>query len=316
MSWLQVSVNQRYTLTNTHLLTSKCLKLSLEHELFLAQLQPLYPQTQPSHGASQPASLPSPPPLNLLSCLSAPLLLLPLFSLFFNTRQTTPPPLLFSLSSFCLPFSSPGSTLNHPPPPPCHLSLHSNECTISPLQPWEGGGLPRGWGGVKRRAAHMQTQIQSQNSLPPTSSLCVGLCVHICRGTQEHGGWQTGVGLGGVLMALSAGNGLLLHRQLQNQLSSRATSPYFICIGKTHTFTHSWAGSPPPPTNDYAKLQPTEKKQEQPWGKIMESVSPHYRCYYTVILLCPTKNTTPLFYAVSYIYQYIFILFCFLQKRQ
>lgn len=130
------------------------------------------------------------------------------------------------------------------------------------LPPSAMGGLPQGWGGVKEESStHAHTNSITKTHSPHLLSVCVCVCVHICRGTQEHGGWQTGVGgLGGVLMALSAGNGLLLHRQLQNQLSSRATSPYFICIGKTHTFTHSWARSPPHPTNDYAKPQPTEKK--------------------------------------------------------
>lgn len=240
---------------NRQLWTSKRLKLLLEHELLIAQ--PLSPQTQASHGASHPPVLPSPPPLNLLSCLSAPLLLLPPFPLqFFKHEGGGGFSPLLSAPPF---FSSPGNTLNHsynppkptPPPPHCYLNLHSNECAIPrppPTHPFSSamGDCPGAEEGVKRRAAHVHTQFQAQkHSTPPTpthpSCICVYVCAHLQRNT---GTWwvtdERGGELGGVLMALSAGNGLLLHRQLQSQQSSQASSPYFICIGKTHV--HSQLG--------------------------------------------------------------------------
>lgn len=249
---------------NRQLWTSKRLKLLLEHELLIAQ--PLSPQTQASHGASHPPVLPSPPPLNLLSCLSAPLLLLPPFPLQFFKHEGGGgfSPLLSAPPPF---FSSPGNTLNHsynppkptPPPPHCYLNLHSNECAIPdppPTHPFSSamGDCPGAEEGVKRRAAHVHTQFQSQkhSTSPPTpthpSCICVFTYVHICRGTQEHGGWQTRGGggeLGGVLMALSAGNGLLLHRQLQSQQYHRPHPRILSALGK-HTSTRSWAGSAPP----------------------------------------------------------------------
>lgn len=106
------------------------------------------------------------------------------------------------------------------------------------------GDCPGAEEGVKRRAAHVHTQFQSQkHSTPPTPThpSCVYVCAHLQRNTGTW--WVTDVRwgeLGGVLMALSAGNGLLLHRQLQSQQSSQASSPYFICIGKTHV--HSQLG--------------------------------------------------------------------------
>lgn len=241
---------------NRQLWTSKRLKLLLEHELLIAQ--PLSPQTQASHGASHPPVLPSPPPLNLLSCLSAPLLLLPPFPLqFFKHEGGGGFSPLLSAPPF---FSSPGNTLNHsynppkptPPPPHCYLNLHSNECAIPrppPTHPFSSamGDCPGAEEGVKRRAAHVHTQFQAQkHSTPPHSHpsivyMCVYVCAHLQRNT---GTWwvtdERGGELGGVLMALSAGNGLLLHRQLQSQQSSQASSPHFICIGKTHV--HSQLG--------------------------------------------------------------------------
>lgn len=242
---------------NRQLWTSKRLKLLLEHELLIAQ--PLSPQTQASHGASHPPVLPSPPPLNLLSCLSAPLLLLPPFPLQFFKHEGGGgfSPLLSAPPPFFLRQATHSITLTTPQNPP-HLLPTAISTSIPmnvqspdppPTHPFSSamGDCPGAEEGVKRRAAHVHTQFQAQkHSTPPTpthpSCICVFTYVHICRGTQEHGGWQTRGGgeLGGVLMALSAGNGLLLHRQLQSQQSSQASSPYFICIGKTHV--HSQLG--------------------------------------------------------------------------
>lgn len=242
---------------NRQLWTSKRLKLLLEHELLIAQ--PLSPQTQASHGASHPPVLPSPPPLNLLSCLSAPLLLLPPFPLqFFKHEGGGGFSPLLSAPPF---FSSPGNTLNHsynppkptPPPPHCYLNLHSNECAIPrpPSNPplfFSHGGLPWGWGGGKEESStctHTISGAKTQHPPPLPPIHRVYVCLRMCTSAEEHrnmvGDRREGGGeLGGVLMALSAGNGLLLHRQLQSQQSSQASSPHFICIGKTHV--HSQLG--------------------------------------------------------------------------
>lgn len=184
---------------NRQLWTSKRLKLLLEHELLIAQ--PLSPQTQASHGASHPPVLPSPPPLNLLSCLSAPLLLLPPFPLQFFKHEGGGgfSPLLSAPPPF---FSSPGNTLNHsynppkltPPPPHCYLNLHSNECAIPdppPTHPFSSamGDCPGAEEGVKRRAAHVHTQFQSQKHstsppLPPIHRVYV--CLRMCTSAEEH----------------------------------------------------------------------------------------------------------------------------------
>lgn len=210
--------------------------------LYIAQLSSL--QTQPSQGASQPTS----PHLHPWTSSPACLLLSfssPLFPWFLNTRQPTPPPLLAFLPSFCLPFSSPGSTLNHRHPPPSAMPSQPPFQWKHNLPPSAVGGLPLGWGGVKTRAAPMHTQFNHKNTPhthkpPPYVCLCVYTSA---EGHRNMVGDGKGVGdLGGVLMALSAGNALMLHRQLQNQLSSWVTSLYSICIGKAQTFMYIWDG--------------------------------------------------------------------------
>lgn len=268
IGWSNRTFSQSEIHVNKHVyLHQSVSNYHLNMSCFYPSCSPLYPQTQPSHGASQPASPHLHPwtssPACLLLSFSSP------FSPCFLTQGRPPLPLSFSLSLFFLsPFffsrqhtQSPSPSSSLPSQPPFQW-MHN-----LPPSAVEGGGGGGGWSalGLRRGKEESSTHADT-NSITKTHSpqppLYVCVCVHICRGTQEHGVWQTGVGLGGVLMALSAGNGLLLHRQLQNQLSSQATSPYFICIGKTHTFTYSWAGSHPPPTNDYAKLQPTVKKKK------------------------------------------------------
>lgn len=266
---------------NRQLWTSKRLKLLLEHELLIAQ--PLSPQTQASHGASHPPVLPSPPPLNLLSCLSAPLLLLPPFPLqFFKHEGGGGFSPLLSAPPF---FSSPGNTLNHsynppkptPPPPHCYLNLHSNECAIPrpPSNPplfFSHGGLPWGWGGGKEESStctHTISVAKTQQHPPPThpSCICVFTYVHICRGTQEHGGWQTRGG-GGVGWRPNGS-------QCRKWLVATQTAPESTVItGLIPVFYLHWEntrplaagqGQPLPPTNDYAKLFLQGKKiQLQP----------------------------------------------------
>lgn len=205
-----------------------------------------------------PASFPSPPPLNLFSCLSAPLFRLPLSPVFkYKAAHPSPSPSLLSVCLFLLQAAHSISLL-------LPLAISASIPMNAQSPPFRSGRTALGQRRGKEESsanAHTNSITKTHSPSLPNSCVWMHVCVFVCTSAeaQEHGGWQTGVeGLGGVLMALNAGNGLLLHRQLQNQLSLQATSPYFTCISKTHTFVHSWVGSTPPPTNDYAKTK--EKK--------------------------------------------------------
>lgn len=208
----------------------------------------------PAPLSTAPASPHLHPWISYLACLllsfSSPLS--PSSSL--NTRGEGALPLFFLPPLFFLRQATHSITLTTPqkptpPPPHCYLNLHSNECAIPrpPSNPplfFSHGGLPWGWGGGKEESSactHTISVAKTQHPPTPTHPSCVYVCAHLQRNTGTW--WVTDVRwgeLGGVLMALSAGNGLLLHRQLQSQQSSQASSTYFICIGKTHV--HSQLG--------------------------------------------------------------------------
>lgn len=265
---------------NRQLWTSKRLKLLLEHELLIAQ--PLSPQTQASHGASHPPVLPSPPPLNLLSCLSAPLLLLPPFPLQFFKHEGGGGfyPLLSAPPPFFLRQATHSITLTTPQNPP-HLLPTAISTSIPmnvqspdppPTHPFSSamGDCPGAEEGVKRRAAHVHTQFQAQkhSTPPPThpSCVCVFTYVHICRGTQEHGGWQTrGGGVGWRPNGSQCRKWLVATQTAPESTVITGLIPVFYLHWENTRPLAAGQGQPLPPTNDYAKLFLQGKKiQLQP----------------------------------------------------
>lgn len=153
---------------------------------------PAHLSTDTTQPRRQPASLPSPPPPHLLSCLSAPLLLLPLPPCFKHWAASPPPPplSLFFLFSFFFSRQHPQS----PCPSPLWASIPMN--AQSP--PFSRGGL---WGeggatapGLRRGREESSSTHAHTNSItiPPTPPLCMSVCVHICRGTHGGGifGWR------------------------------------------------------------------------------------------------------------------------------
>lgn len=267
---------------NRQLWTSKRLKLLLEHELLIAQ--PLSPQTQASHGASHPPVLPSPPPLNLLSCLSAPLLLLPPFPLQFFKHEGGGgfSPLLSAPPPFFLRQATHSITLTTPQNPP-HLLPTAISTSIPmnvqspdppPTHPFSSamGDCPGAEEGVKRRAAHVHTQFQAQkHSTPPHSHpSIVYMCVYVCAHLQRNTGtwWVTDERGGGVGWRPNGS-------QCRKWLVATQTAPESTVItGLIPVFYLHWEntrplaagqGQPLPPTNDYAKLFLQGKKiQLQP----------------------------------------------------
>lgn len=178
------------------------------------------PRRQP--GSQAPlTSTPEPPLLPVCSSPSPPPI----------QTQGNPLPLSSSLSSFCLPFSSPGSTLNHPPPA-ISASIPMN--AQSPPSPV--GWLPPGWGGVKRKATHTNSITKALPALPQLLCMCVCVYMHICRRTQGHGGWKMGVGGLGVVLMAKCSKCLAATQTAPESTVITATSPYFNCISKTYAF--------------------------------------------------------------------------------
>lgn len=137
----------------------KLVSILVGHDLLLAKLQ-----TQPSHGASHPAVLPSPLPLNLLSSSSLPVCSAPSLFLKGKTTHPSPPSSPFSRSLFLAFFSSQGKTLNHPPPP-AHTPfqwMHN-----LPLQLfWVRGTAPGLSRGREECSTHAQTISITKTTLP------------------------------------------------------------------------------------------------------------------------------------------------------
>ncbi|MEQ2235740.1 hypothetical protein ILYODFUR_005330 [Ilyodon furcidens] len=92
----------------------------------------------------------------------------------------------------------------------------------------------------------MHRQFQSPKPHYPPS-MCV--CAHLQRSREAW--WLTDKGVGFILMAFCAGNGLLPGLRLNCHHMPHVH--IYSCTGKACILLQS-AGSTPPPTNDYAKL--------------------------------------------------------------